>query len=86
VYRVDFTDEARKNISALSDKDRKKVQKAIDRILENPHYVSVKTMKLKGRWNGYYKYKIPPFRIFYRILGDMVRICYIRYRKEDTYK
>lgn len=37
VYKVDSTGEARKNINALSDKDRKKVQKAINRVLENPY-------------------------------------------------
>jgi addiction module RelE/StbE family toxin len=68
------------------DKEKKKIQKAIDRILESPYYVSGKTIKLTGRWKGYYRYKIPPFRIFYRILDDMVRIYYIRYHKEDTYK
>lgn len=76
VYRIDFTDEARKNIDSLSDKDRKKIQRAVDRILESPHYIPGKTIKLTGRWKGYYRYKSPPFRIFYRVLGDMVRIYF----------
>jgi len=66
MYKVLPHKRAVKYYESLDDKTATRINKAIDRISENPHEgQSIK--KLSGRLEGKYRYKIGDLRIIYRI-------------------
>ena len=70
--------------------DRKLYQKIVNVVypqLRNNPYFGANIRKLKGEFEGFYRYRIGSYRLFYLIDGDkvMVFVIDLKHRK-DAYK
>ena len=83
MYKVLFTEEARKNIQKLSKPFQSKIQQALDQIAEDPSIGKALNRELKGRWS----YRVSEYRIIYRIEQQQVIVLILAVgHRKDVYK
>ena len=63
VYKLLYTEEAKKQISKLDSRTKEKVRIALEEISLNPETGKPLTRELKGRWS----YRVGDCRIIYRM-------------------
>lgn len=63
MYRVVLKRQARKQLQALAQKERVKIQRAIDYLSHDPFAGK----KLHGEYAGTYALRVWPYRIIYRV-------------------
>ena len=73
MYNVEFSDRAKKQYAALDRNMCRRMNDAIAQLAENPYNQSV---KLRGKLEGYYRYRVGNFRIIYSLDTDQ-RTCMI---------
>ena len=73
MYNVILSDRAKKHYAALDRNMCRRVNDAIAQLAENPYNQSV---KLRGKLEGYYRYRVGNFRIIYSLDTDQ-RTCMI---------
>jgi len=69
MYKVQSHKKAAKYYKSLDDKTAKRINKAVDEIMKNPHE-GQHIKKLMGRLVGKYRYEVGGLRIVYRILEN----------------
>jgi len=74
-YRIEVTPRARKDLKALSMRERQRVAQEIDALMENPRPQSCK--KLKGR-EDFYRIRVGDYRVVYRIEDEVLLILIVR--------
>jgi mRNA interferase RelE/StbE len=81
VYKVILHNYAAKFYTKCDTKLRKKINAAIDTILQNPTY-NIHIKKLQGELSQMYRYRLGDIRIIYEIHEDIksIRIKTIEYR------
>ena len=65
-FEIQFTDEADTHYNRLDSNMRKRVDAAIDTLMQNP-VLGRNIKKLKGRYAGQYRYRVGSYRIIYSI-------------------
>jgi mRNA-degrading endonuclease RelE of RelBE toxin-antitoxin system len=70
-----------KQVRKLTVKDKEKITGKLEQ-LSNNKYIGI---DLQGELNGYYKIKMPPFRIIYRLEKNTIYIVAADFR-ENIYK
>lgn len=74
-----FTRRAVRDLRRLPPEARRKIQIALDELIDDPKSRDL----LHGDWKGYWKLRTSDYRIIYRIIsGDVVEIQYVRHRRE----
>jgi len=74
-YRIEVTPRARKDLKALSMRERQRVADEIDALKDNPRPQSCK--KLKGR-EDFYRIRVGDYRVVYRIEDKVLLILIVR--------
>ena len=86
MFDIVFVPEARKRFEKLSKTGKKKTQKAIELLAKNPFYGS-NVSKLKGKYEGLYRYRTDPYRIVYEVDKDKKLIIILTIvRRSRAYK
>ena len=67
-FEVELSEEAEKHYNALDDVIVRRVNIAIEHLTENP-YFGPNIVKLKGEFQGQYRYRVGSYRIVYDING-----------------
>ena len=70
MFKLVYTDEAKKQISKLDSRTKEKVRLAMEEIALNPGTGKPLTRELKGRWS----YRVGDYRIIYRIDHGFVTV------------
>lgn len=65
-FEIQFTEEADTHYNRLDSNMRRRVDAAIDTLMQNPFF-GPNIQKLKGRYAGQYRYRVGSYRIFYTI-------------------
>lgn len=74
-----FTRRARRDIRKLSPEARRKIEVALDQLIDDPRSGD----RLHGDWEGYWKLRTTDYRIIYQIVdGATVEVQYVRHRRE----
>ncbi|MGH2373943.1 MAG: type II toxin-antitoxin system RelE family toxin [bacterium] len=77
-----FTRRALRDIRKLPPEARRKIEVALDQLLDDPRSGD----RLHGDWEGFWKLRTSAYRITYRIVDEMtVEIQYVRHRR-DAYR
>ena len=69
MYKPEFYKQAARYYSKLDAKTQRRINKAVDEIVENP-LEGTHIKKLKGRLEGKYRYDVGGFRIIYYVDTD----------------
>ncbi|MGH2397895.1 MAG: type II toxin-antitoxin system RelE family toxin [bacterium] len=74
-----FTRRAQRDIRKLSPEARRKIEVALDQLIDDPRSGD----RLHGDWEGYWKLRTSDYRIIYRIVDEAtVEVQYVRHRRE----
>ncbi len=74
-----FTRRAARDIRKLPPGLRRRIEIALDELIDNPTAGDL----LRGDWEGYWKLRTGEYRIIYRIVGaHVVEVQYVRHRRE----
>lgn len=65
-FEIQFTEEADTHYNRLDNKMRRRVDAAIDTLMQNP-VLGRNIKKLKGEYEGQYRYRVGSYRIIYSI-------------------
>ena len=65
-FEIQFTDEADTHYNRLDARMTRRVDAAIDMLMQNP-FLGPNIKKLKGRYAGQYRYRVGGYRIIYSI-------------------
>ena len=65
-FEIQFTDEADTHYNRLDARMTRRVDVAIDTLMQNP-FLGPNIKKLKGRYAGQYRYRVGGYRIIYSI-------------------
>lgn len=68
-FEIQFTKEANTHYNKLDSKTRGRVDAAIDTLRQNPFF-GPNIKKLKGEYEGQYRYRVGSYRIIYSIDTD----------------
>jgi len=71
-YQLAFHPRVKKHLTRIPDKWQEKIQAGLETIAENPYLGK----KLKGKYAGFYTYRVWPYRIIYEIFKNEL-IVYI---------
>ena len=83
MYKIFYTDEARKCIQRHDQKLQKKIKEAVESIAKDPLIGKALTRELKGRWS----YRISDYRIIYRIYQEQIIILILTFgHRREVYK
>jgi len=74
-YRIEVTPRARKDLKALSMRERKRVGNQIDALKDNPRPQGCR--KLKGR-EDFYRIQVGDYRVVYQIEDEVLLILLVR--------
>jgi len=74
-YRIEVTPRARKDLKALSTRERQRVADQIDALKTNPRPQSCE--KLKGR-EDFYRIRVGDYRVIYRVEDKVLLILIVR--------
>jgi len=88
-YRLKLTKPAQDAYVALQDADLKKINRALERIKNEPHYVPGHITPLKGKLKGQHRYKERSgWRVIYLISDEeqTVTVMTISRKSKNTYK
>ncbi len=76
---IRFTRRALRDVRKLGPEMRRRLEIALDRLLDEPTAGD----RLHGEWEGYWKLRTGDYRIIYRIINThVVEIQYVRHRRE----
>jgi len=76
---VRFTRRALRDIRKLSPEVRRRIEIALDALIDDPHAGDL----LYGDWKGYWKLRAGDYRIIYRVTNhDSVEVQCVRHRRE----
>lgn len=80
MYRIAYTEEAKKRIEKLEEGLKLKVREAVEAIARNPYLGKPLTRELRGRWS----YRFSDYRIIYEIYQKeiVVLILTVGHRRE----
>ena len=86
IFNVLFTAEAEKHYNALDTNMKRRVNRAIALLAQNPLF-GPNIVKLKGKYRGQYRYRVGSYRIVYSV-DTMNRECIIRtiYQRGRAYR
>lgn len=73
-----FTRRALRDIRKLSPEVQRRIEIALDALIEDPQAGD----PLHGDWKGHWKLRTGDFRIIYRVTDGTVEIQYVRHRRE----
>ena len=74
-----FTRSALRDIRKLSPEVRRRIEIALDALIDDPQAGDL----LHGDWKGYWKLRAGDYRIIYRVTDrDTVEVQYVRHRRE----
>jgi len=74
-----FTRRAARDIRKVSPEIRRKLEIALDQLIDDPRTGD----PLHGDWEGYWKLRVGDYRIIYRVVGThVVEVQYVRHRRE----
>jgi len=65
-FDIELTDEAEKQYNALDDTVIKRINTAIEKLVENPFF-GPNIVKLRGKLEGQYRYRVGSYRIVYNV-------------------
>ena len=74
-YRIEVTPRARKDLRALTARERKRVADQIDALKTDPRPTGCK--KLKGR-EDFYRVRVGDYRVVYQIEDEVLLILIVR--------
>ena len=85
-FDVQLTDEAAAHYNALDANMTRRVNEAIDLLVQNPFF-GRNIVKLKGEYAGQYRYRVGSYRIVYSV-DTQRRMCIIRgiYQRGRAYR
>ena len=76
---VRFTRRALRDIRKLSPEVRRRIEIALDALIDDPYAGDL----LHGDWKGYWKLRAGDYRILYRVTNhDTMEVQYVRQRRE----
>ena len=76
---VRFTGRGARDIRKLSPEVRRRLEIALDALIDDPYAGDL----LHGDWKGYWKLRAGDYRIIYRVTNhDTVEVQYVRHRRE----
>jgi len=83
VYKIIIPDKVKKKIKRFSKVDRKKIEKGVSKLIEDPFVGK----KLQGQWKEMYSVRAWPYRIIYSISKQKITVYVINiaYRR-DVYR
>ncbi|MDW8141753.1 MAG: type II toxin-antitoxin system RelE/ParE family toxin [Candidatus Bipolaricaulota bacterium] len=86
-WTVGLTPEARKQLGHLPRDQQRRIQRAIDRMCDDPFQGNVKPLK-GDEWKGLYRRVVGRYRIFFLPIFRKrhIEIISIRLRAEKTYR
>ena len=76
--QLKLTARAKRDIEALPARAKEQIKGAMRTLTEDPH----QGINLKGRWEGYRRFRSGDYRIIYKISGEEVIVHYVRHRRE----
>ena len=65
-FEIQFTSEADTHYNRLDENMTRRVDTAIDTLMQNPFF-GPNITKLRGRYAGQYRYRVGSYRIFYSV-------------------
>ena len=82
MYKLLYTEEAKKQIAKLDERLKGKVKEALEQIADNPVAGKVLSRELKGRFS----YRVGDYRIIYRIYHKEITILVLTIgHRRDVY-
>lgn len=84
MYRINYLDEAIKELSYLDKPIQRIIKEKIDLLAKNPEVLKNNIKALKGEYSGKYRLRVGTYRIIYRLEHEIITITIIRigHRKE----
>ena len=83
MYRLLYTDEARKQISKFDNKLKEKIRIAIEEIQGDPNAGKLLTRELRGRFS----YRVGDYRIIYRVYQTEIVVLVLTVgHRRDVYE
>jgi mRNA interferase RelE/StbE len=77
--QIRFTHRARRDIRKIAPEARRRLEIALDQLIDNPKAGD----PLHGEWRGYWKLRTGDYRVIYSIVdGGVVEVQYVRHRRE----
>lgn len=85
-YSVKFVKNARKYFNKLDKPTKKRIQKVIDQLMENPYTVP-NVKPLSGFAGDIYRIRIGPYRVIYKIEDEQLLVLILKIGpRGDIYK
>ena len=86
MFKAGFSKQVRKFFKKLTAKERGRLRKAIEAIRENPYHSGQDVKKLAGK-SDYWRLRVGPYRMIYRIQANELLIYFIKAKtRGDIYK
>lgn len=86
VYRIIIAKDCEKSISKSPRHIRQAVEAAFEKISHSP-YSGSQIKALQGEWQGYFRYRVGPYRLIYRVDDGHVTVFAIAFgSRGDIYK
>ena len=84
MYRVNYLEEAIKELSHLDKPIQRIIKEKIDLLAKNPEVLKNNIKALKGEYSGKYRLRVGQYRIVYRLEHEVITIAIVRigHRKE----
>jgi mRNA interferase RelE/StbE len=74
VYRINYLDEAIKELSYLDKPIQRIIKEKIDLLAKNPEVLKNNIKALKGEYSGKYRLRVGTYRIIYRLEHEIITI------------
>ena len=82
MYRLLYTEEAKKNIEKLPEKKKRQIKDSVLRIAANPE----SGKRLSGDLKGLYSYRSGDYRIIYRVIHNEIIVLVLTVgHRQDVY-
>jgi mRNA interferase RelE/StbE len=83
MYKLLYTEEAKDNIDKLTEKKKRQIKQAIERIASNPD----SGKRLAGDLRGLYSYRSGDYRIIYRVIHNEITVLVLTVgQRQDVYE
>ena len=83
MYKLAYTDEAKKRIGKLGPEIKRRIKAAVERLAANPHIGKHLTHELSEYWS----YRAGDYRILYRVFEKQILVVIVTVgHRKDVYK
>ena len=85
-YRLEYASSVEKELRKIPTKDRSRIVKALDLLMQDPYGEILQVKKLRGVDHGF-RMRVGDYRILYEIYNDQLLVFVIAVRaRKDAYR